>query len=223
MNYPYALGNGKIPILFQTIGEKGIPPKVNNKWLEQYGMGSSNDRRLIPVLKFIDFVDSSGSPTERWRQYRGADSRKVMAAAIREGYSQLYNDHPNAHEVPEESLITYFKSKTENDSSTVGRVVATFRALIGLADMHSVDSLTKSEFSNTTKNSELEQPSHGKQRRVAETNLDESKQPSSGEQPITINVNVQFTLPDTDNPDVFEALFTSLRRNILDTRRPRND
>ena len=39
-DYPYAMGTGKIPLLFQTIGEKGIPNTVTGKWLAQFGMAS---------------------------------------------------------------------------------------------------------------------------------------------------------------------------------------
>jgi hypothetical protein len=40
-DYPYAIGTGKIPTLFQKVATTGIPPRVDNKWLEQYGMASS--------------------------------------------------------------------------------------------------------------------------------------------------------------------------------------
>lgn len=89
-DYPYATVPGKIPFLFQTIGEKGVPPKVTIKWLEQYGMGSSNDRRLISILKHLNFIEPSGTPTTVWNEYRGPKSREVMSAALRRSYSDLY-------------------------------------------------------------------------------------------------------------------------------------
>ena len=53
-----------VPFL-EKIRKAGVPPKVTLKTIESFGFKSKNDRRLLPVLKGLGLVDSSGAPTER--------------------------------------------------------------------------------------------------------------------------------------------------------------
>jgi hypothetical protein len=96
-NYPYVAVTKKIPTLFQKVETAGIPTRVDNKWLEQYGMASSNDRPLKNILQFLGFTDASGAPTQLWRDYRGPAGNAKLAAAIQTSYADLFHAIPNAH------------------------------------------------------------------------------------------------------------------------------
>ena len=46
--------------------------------------------------------------------------------------------------------------------------------------------------------------------------LEESVKPTTSLKPITININLQLQLPATENSDIYDALFASLKKNLLD-------
>src|SRR5687767_8030201 len=89
----YTTVPGKIPTLLQKMREVGVPSKATRDWLKSLGLKSSNDPTLIPVLRQIGFIDAAGVPQPAWKQYRGADYKKVLGRAIRQGYEDLYRTY----------------------------------------------------------------------------------------------------------------------------------
>lgn len=83
-DYPYTTVPGKLSTLLKKIREVGVPTKANQQWLQSLGFTSSNDRTMLGILKFIGFMDESGVPSSRWREYRGANHKQVLANAVRE-------------------------------------------------------------------------------------------------------------------------------------------
>ncbi|MBW3021698.1 DUF5343 domain-containing protein, partial [Candidatus Woesearchaeota archaeon] len=69
-NYPYILKTGSIKKFLEKVPSVGIPDKVTQKLLYSLGFKSTNDRAIIPVLKFLKFVDDAGVPTKRYTSYR---------------------------------------------------------------------------------------------------------------------------------------------------------
>jgi hypothetical protein len=83
--FTYTTVPGKIKPLLDKLRQVGTPPKATAQWLKTIGFTSSNDSTLLGVLKTIGLIDSSGVPTGRWSNYRGANHKKVLAEAIRGG------------------------------------------------------------------------------------------------------------------------------------------
>ncbi len=100
----YTTVPGKIKDLLTKLRSVGVPPSATNKWLRSIGFTSSNDGTLLTVLKFIDFCDQSGAPSERWRDYRGQDSQAVLGLAIQHGYSDLFAVYHDADQRSDDEL-----------------------------------------------------------------------------------------------------------------------
>lgn len=109
MAFPYAQSPDKLVEFIKKIPSVGIPPKANYNFLKSLGFSSSNDRTFIPILKFIAFVDGSGSPTDLWKQAR-TDLPHAMAKGLQAGYGSLFHTYPNAHQQSNEALKNFFKS-----------------------------------------------------------------------------------------------------------------
>jgi hypothetical protein len=89
-DYPYTSNPARVKEFLQKIHKVGNPDKVTFKFLESLGFKSKNDRAILPVLKSLGFVDGTGIPTQRWKDYRStAKAKSVMAAAVRSTYSSL--------------------------------------------------------------------------------------------------------------------------------------
>ena len=113
-DYQYTTVPGKLKELLSKIREVGIPPKASIKWLKSIGFKSSNDGTLLTVLKFINFIDSSSIPTDKWKDYRGTNHAQVLASAIREGYAELYNVYPDAHSREYDDIEHVVSTSPEN-------------------------------------------------------------------------------------------------------------
>ncbi len=94
----YTPNTNTIPRFLTLIQSAGVPPKVSQDYLKSVGFKSSNDRYLIPIMKTLGFLDTSGVPTDRWRAYRDKGRAKgVLAAAITEAYGSLFETYPDAY------------------------------------------------------------------------------------------------------------------------------
>lgn len=132
---PYATSIGKLPEFFGKLVDVRVPPVADFDWLQTIGFDNSNDRRIIPILSFLDFLDKSGKPTQKWHTYRdGTQSKKVMADCIRSGYSALFDVYEDAFRRTDVELKGFFKRQTNSGERVVKNTMRTFKTLCELAD-----------------------------------------------------------------------------------------
>ncbi len=140
--FPYMSNPAKIKLFLDHVHTAKKPPKVTRNYLESAGFKSTNDRPLITIMKFIGFLDSSGIPTDVWQGYRDLKhSKGVLAKAIRTGYSDLFGMYEDAHSKDNETLGSYFSSKTDVGKSAVDYIVLTFKTLCKYADFEPVPAI----------------------------------------------------------------------------------
>ena len=202
---PYVLVTGKISKLFEKIQTTGTPDKVPIKWLESIGLKSTNDRPLLTLLKSLGFIDASGTPTQLWSDYRNTSKAKdVMTMAIKTCYGDLFKLYPNANAIDDEALRNYFRTASGEGEDLVKRMVTTFKNLCSLADFSSSNQYVMSQVLHPPASPQAPQEPEGFGAANASTL-----------QPMVININIQLTLPETENKDIYENLFSSLRKNLL--------
>ncbi len=63
--FPYTAKPSSVPRFLRKIQAVRVPDKVTVKYIASIGFKSSNDRRLIPMLKALGFLDAPGVPSER--------------------------------------------------------------------------------------------------------------------------------------------------------------
>jgi hypothetical protein len=175
----------------------GVPPKVTQKFIESVGFKAKNDRPIISNLKGLGFLDSSGVPTDRWRDYRDKSrARAVLADGIRDAYSGPFSLYPDAHRKDHEALTDFSKSQTDVAETTISLMVRTFKSLCELADFESATGPAL-----LAKKAELEAPF------VMPTTV--------AQREVAVTVNIQLVLPATKDGSIYDAVFESLRKHIL--------
>lgn len=125
----YTTVPGKLKSLLLKLREVGIPSKASIQWLKSLSFTSSNDSSLITILKFINFADSSGIPTDYWRKYRGSQYKIVLGDAIQVAYKDLFNLYPDAYKKSDQELSSYFSTNTGGGKQVIGKMVSTFKTL----------------------------------------------------------------------------------------------
>jgi len=65
-DFPYSPHAANVKRFLDHVQKAGVPEKVTLNYLKKVGFKSSNDRYILGILKFLGFVDASGTPTKTW-------------------------------------------------------------------------------------------------------------------------------------------------------------
>jgi hypothetical protein len=199
-DFPYTTNPGRIKPLLDKVKGSGIPDSVSIKTLQAWGFKSTNDRPLLNILKYLGFIDPAGTPSTLWKSYRGdKTSKAVLARAIRLSYGELFKLYPDANRKDTEALRHYFSTNSSVGSDTINFIVATFRRLCDLADFDA-EQVNQEPPDLATK--ELVST----QVRVA------AGKPDQG---FVLNLNIQLTLPATENAAIYDSLFAAMKKHLL--------
>jgi hypothetical protein len=190
-DYQYTTVPGKLKKLLSKIREVGVPSKASIKWLKSIGFKSSNDGTLLTVLKFINFIDSSSVPTEKWKDYRGANHSQVLASAIREGYEDLYTVYPDAHLRGQSEIEHVVSTSSSAGKQVVGKTVRTFQSLCEQADF-SASGVPKPPANSI--------PPKG-------INIGSQIQPS-------LHIDIQIHISPDAKPEQIEQIFNSMAKHL---------
>lgn len=132
---PYVLVPGKISDLFKKIADAKVPDSFSHTFLtDTLGFKSNNDRSLIPLLKSLGFLDSSGKPTSRYREIKNNVSKPLaIGAGIKEAYSAIFDSNENAQNLPAEELKGLVAQISGADKDLSSRIYSTLASLINEA------------------------------------------------------------------------------------------
>ncbi len=194
-----------LPSIFNKIIEGTAPEKFTVAHLKSIGFKSSNDLGVIPLLKDLGFLSSDGSPTQRYHAYRDrSNSKIILGEAIHEAYGDLFH----INEKPTESDRTALEGKFKSVHNTTDRVskeqAKTFYSLLELAD---IDSNHKAKVT-PKKIEEKAEP----QVTPSENRAEKVPQYGFG----GLRYNIEIHLPATKDPEVYNAIFKSLKEHLLE-------
>ena len=154
---PYMLSPGLIPKILEKIQQARRPDRFTQDFLEtKLGHGGGSARPIIPLLKRLGFISSDGTPTDRYDQFRNAETQGIaLATGLRDAYSELFDRNEYVYELSKDKLTSLIMEITgaAKDDRTTGAIVSTFFALNDLADFEadvSTIAVTAGEVSRTT-------------------------------------------------------------------------
>lgn len=208
---PYAINTGTLAKFFKAVQEIGVPTKVTQSYLASIGYSSSNDRYLVALLKDLGFTSPDGAPQQRWRDFRHTgEAPRIMAEAIRYGWSGLFDAYPDAHRRDDEAVRNWMRSHAPGASpTTVDRSLKTFRALIPIA---------KDAF-DTQPTAARGAASAGPQEEATAAPTTVATIPSVPSMPRQatpeVIINIQLQIPETDNAEIYDRFFAAMRKHLF--------
>ena len=203
---PYMLSVGLIPKIFEKMQNARRPDRFTQDFLEtKLGHGGGSARSIIPLLKRMGLLGSDGIPTPLYDQFRNTETQgAAIAQGMKSAYRELFDRNEYVYEMPREQLtgqVVEITGDTKNDRTTKA-IVGTFVALKEWSDFESkipVKSYSKPE-------PEQELPTQ-----IPNNSQSDKRDDIELRVGYTINLN----LPETNDPEVFDAIFKALKENLL--------
>lgn len=204
----YTQKPGSLPAYFDAVLDAQPPERFSIKFLENLGFMSTNDRLFIGILKDLGFLTTDGVPQDRYFQFMDrTQSRVVLAEAIRESFSDLFNVNKKANELGTEDVknklrTLYAGKKTDN---VIDRISKTFTALCEYADFSNPSVIIKKEGEDKSKvpKEDVQQKSdRGITTVGGAVSLD------------SLQYHINIVLPESRDQAVYDAIFRSLREHL---------
>lgn len=198
----YLASNKNIETLFNTIQSAKVPERFTQDFLgTTIGLKGTNDRMMIPLLRTLGFLETSGAPTSAYRELKNRDNAKrAIAKGIRIAYAPLFEANESANSLSPEKLRGLVAQVAGTDDSMTARIVATFSALCRLAD-----------FASTPDDG----PNQEEYRVDEESDPEElmDRRPRSAPKLSTqFHYNIQVHLPSNGSEEVYLNIFNALRK-----------
>lgn len=196
---------GSIVKILDKIKEAGTPENFNADFLStKLGFKGGNYRTFISWAKKSGMLNSDGTPTQLYKKFRNPTTSKTsLAQALRNGYAELYSRNEYCHDLDKKAFKGLVMEATgeAHDSKVVENIVSTFFNAKSLADFDA--KVSDESISESDKNEDEQEKKKPKQNFHKELNLG-------------LNYTINLVLPKTDDPAIYNAIFRSLRENLLD-------
>lgn len=204
-NIPYFAVPGTITKILDKIKAASTPDNFNGDFLENtLGFKGGNYKTFIPWAKKIGLINSDGTPSALYKKFRNpTTSKSSLGEALRKGYADIFAKDENAHKLDKDKFKGLVMEATgeSHDSKMLEYMVNPFWNAKALAEF---DTKTNHEGEEIHNNGMPDKP---------------ADQPA-GEHPrkkvnIGLNYTINLVLPKTDDPAIYNAIFKSLRDNLL--------
>jgi len=200
---PFMNAYGLVTKILDKIIEAQQPERFTQDFLEtKLGFSGGSARAFIPLLKRIGFISSDGVPTTLYSKFRNNDSRgAAMAQALRTGYKDLFERNEYAQDMPKDKLKNLVVEMTgaKPTDTSVASIVGTFENLKKYAKWDSSQVASGKEASKMLAPAEIPPQGH----------------PPAVEGRFNLSYTINLNLPETSDVEVFNAIFRSLKENLL--------
>jgi hypothetical protein len=197
---PYISYPGCIPRILSKIKDAQTPERFTSDFLEtKLGFKGGSYQQFVPLAKKIGLLHTDGTPTDLYKKLRNSKTSKhSIAQAIRNGYKELFERNEYAYNLSAEELK--------------GLVVE----ITGLEQKHPVVKLTCLTFETLKKEADFEaKPSEEHPKPEDITDKPKGEKGDYSDLGLNLSYTINLVLPKTDDPAVFNAIFRSLRENLL--------
>lgn len=210
VNLPYMVSSGTLTKILNKICDASIPENFNGDFLgTKLGFPGGNQKAFIPWAKKCKLLGEDGTPTQLYKDFRNPIYRGVsMASALRKGYEELYVRNEYAHDLSKSDFTKLVTDTTglAHDNATVKAIVNSFFNAKEFAD-----------FESNLKNEDSVPENGVTKESKSEVDTAESTQKTTRKKQIDLGINytINLVLPKTDDPAIYNAIFKSLKENLL--------
>lgn len=226
--FPYAQS---LDALSQVVSRlrKSFPEKVDASYLKQLGLAPNNESYIVNTLRFIGVVNKESMRTEAAHDLFVKSDEEFSAGFARivkdayQGLFDLYAD--DAWLQGSAKLVNFFRAKDKSSEGVGARQAKTFMKLAEISGMRPVQQAPGNGAGSKSNNSTPRQkkrtepkadgPIRGQDAPPAMGPAEAISNPAWGT-PVSLAVKIEVNLPATSDQSVYDAIFKSIRGNLID-------
>lgn len=201
---PYLTSPGTIETALKRVKAAATPPTFNNDFVHAVlQIKGGTGKTVAPFFKKLGLVSDAGVPTALYQKLRNPSTAGgALAQATKHAYKPLFDVNEYAHKLSDKDLKGLILQVTglEEGNRTSDLIYQTFTKL-----------KKESSFEAPVAAEEKTGPDEGDSQPIQNSNSERDKPLRELRIGYTINLN----LPATANIEVFDAIFQSLRKNLL--------
>jgi len=202
---PYMVSSGTLPKILNKIITAAVPENFNADFLgTKLGFPGGNQRAFISWAKKCNMLTIDGTPTQIYKNFRNPDFQGVaMVNALKHGYAELYLRNEYCHELEKKQFTKLVSEVTglPHDNATVKAVGNSF--------------FNAKEFADFDAKAILPIPKKAVAKEKESRNSNPASLVSENKLKLGLNYTINLVLPKTDDPAIFDAIFKSLKENLL--------
>lgn len=203
-NIPYFSVPGTLTKILEKIKSAGTPENFNGDFLEEtLGFKGGNYKTFIPWAKKLGLINSDGTPTALYKKFRNPTTSKAsLGEALRKGYADIFAKNEAADKLDKPSFKGLVMEATgeAHDSKMLELIVNSFWNAKALAEF---ETAMAPEATNESENTQ------------ENTSENSSNTNTAAKVKLGLNYTINLVLPKTDDPAIYNAIFKSLRENLL--------
>lgn len=202
---PYMNATGILQRVLKKAQVAPPPSRFTQDFLTtKLGFKKGSANAVIPFFKRIGLLGSDGVPTEIYKQFRNeSKASQALAEGIRTGYADMYSRNEYFHNLDKDELVGLIveATGTTKTSSTVKSILRTLDVLRQFTDFE----IGASQEKKVEKKPEIPSSTISLPTKV------------KGESGLGVNLayTINLNLPETSDITVFDAIFKSLKENLL--------
>jgi hypothetical protein len=204
---PYVTSPGNIDRALTGIKQAAVPERVSQDFVKTIlKIRGGSGAQMTSFLKKIGFANVDGAPTDLYKRFRNpAQSGAAIATAMKHAYAPLYVRNEFTHELPDEALLGLITEETgqAHDSGPVKMIFASVKHLKAFADFKPASEPVPAAVAKNE----------------PERNASATAPREALAAPQSFGLNLGYTinlnLPATSDPEVFDAIFKSLKEHLL--------
>lgn len=208
-NIPYFAVPGTLVRILEKIKAAGTPENFNADFLENtLGFKGGNYRTFIPWAKKLGLINSDGTPSALYKKFRNPTTSKVsLGEALKTGYSDIFAKDEGAHKLDKQKFkgLVMEASGLAHDNKVLELMVNSFWNAKSLAEFSA---------SGATPDNDNEQDDDTTTDKIPD-NSGSSSDGKTKRMHLGLNYTINLVLPKTDDPAIYNAIFKSLRENLL--------
>ncbi|HDS1214482.1 DUF5343 domain-containing protein [Stenotrophomonas pavanii] len=199
---PYTTSPGVLKGVLDKIPHSEKPHVFNTDFISTV-LGSTGGaaRQVPPILKTAGLLSQSGAPTELYSQFQTDSGRSAAAVQIlKNGFAEVFRRNQFAHKADEATLTDIVVSVTglPKKDAVVRYIINTFKVFQEYAKGARDNDVAEVEVAPVDREPAVPL---SPQEAVART--------------MQLAYNINVVLPETTNVEVYNAIFRSLKANLL--------
>jgi hypothetical protein len=200
---PYLASPGSIKTALERIRSAATPERVTVDFITtKLQIKGGTGFAILPYLKKIGFVATTGQPTDLYKQFRNrATAGAAVAEAIKIGYKELQQVNEYFYELDDKKLLDLIIQVTGADAkSPVAKMtLSTLKSLKSFADFDVAKAAASPAISKEVSPHVEHIESHARTDRLG----------------LNLSYTINLNLPATSDQAVFNAIFRSLKEHLL--------